>query len=122
MRLGRSIDSNTTEDRLEELARAVRLKLVYQQQAQVDAAQADAVAKLLGALGDKRENALIQIGSVLLIIVDGVPIARNLTQRELAYYENNPYLFHDPANTLINLQRAIAADSDETRPQLDNSQ
>jgi hypothetical protein len=122
MRLGRSIDSNTTEDRLEELARAVRLKLVYQQQAQVDAAQADAVAKLLGALGDKRENALIQIGSVLLIIVDGVPIVRNLTQRELAYYENNPYLFRDPANTLINLQRAIAADSDETRPQLDNSQ
>ncbi len=121
MRLGHSIESSTSEDRLEELARAVRLKLVYQQQAQVDAAQADAVAKLLGALGEKRKNALIQVGSVLLIIVDGVPIVRNLTQRELAYYENNPYLFRDPANTLINLQRAIATDSDENRPQLDDN-
>lgn len=50
-------------------------------------------------------NALIQIGSVLLIKVDGIPVVRNLSQRELAYMEQNPALFRDPAATLQELQK-----------------
>jgi hypothetical protein len=54
---------------------------------------------------ENTHNALIQIGSVLLIKVDGVPVVRNLSQRELAYMEQNPALFRDPAATLQELQR-----------------
>jgi hypothetical protein len=59
---------------------------------------------LLMAL-ENTHNALIQIGSVLLIKVDGIPVVRNLSQRELAYMEQNPALFRDPAATLQELQK-----------------
>jgi hypothetical protein len=54
---------------------------------------------------ENTHNALIQIGSVLLIKVDGIPVVRNLSQRELAYMEQNPALFRDPAATLQELQK-----------------
>lgn len=89
-----------------ELDRAVELRAVDQVQAQVDSAQGDAVAKLLTALADT-PNAVIQIGSVLLVKVDGIPRVRNLTQAELAYLQRNPELFHDPAAVLHILQEAV---------------
>lgn len=105
LRAKKVVEANTEEDRLEEYARALRIKLLDQQQAQVDSMQADAVSKLLTAVGD-RKNALLQVGSVLLIIVDGVPVVRNLTQLELIFYERNPILFRDPAKALAELQKA----------------
>jgi hypothetical protein len=54
---------------------------------------------------ENTHNALIQIGSVLLIKVDGIPVVRDLSQRELAYMEQNPALFRDPAATLQELQK-----------------
>lgn len=66
------------------------------------------MARLLDALKDS-PNALIQIGSVLLIKVDGVPLVRNLTQVELAFMERNPRLHADPAQCLKALQQAADA-------------
>lgn len=91
---------------MRELDRAVELRAVEQIQAQVDAAQGDVVAKLLTALADTA-NALIQIGSVLLIKVDGVPLVRNLTHAELAYLQRNPQLSQDPAACLRVLQQMV---------------
>ncbi|MFC0429963.1 hypothetical protein [Kutzneria buriramensis] len=88
-----------------DLSRAVELRAVDQAQAQVDAAQGDVVAKLLTALAST-SAAAIQIGSVLLIKVDGVPMVRNLTQLELAHLQRNPDLVRDPAACLSALQHA----------------
>lgn len=102
--------------RIAKLERALELQAIHRAQAEVDAAQGDAVAKLITALG-KSPNAIIQIGSVLLIKVDGVPVVRNLTQIELGHLERNPALFRDPAAALHELQqvshnaeRVISAD------------
>lgn len=92
------------EKRLIKLERAVDMRLLLAGQANIDAAQGDAVAKLLMAL-ENTHNALVQIGSVLFIKVDGIPVVRNLSQRELAYMEQNPALFRDPAATLQELQK-----------------
>jgi hypothetical protein len=92
------------EKRLIKVERAIDMRLLLMDQANIDAVQGDAVAKLLTAL-ENTHSALIQIGSVLLIKVDGVPVVRNLTQRELAYMEQNPALFRDPAATLQELQK-----------------
>ena len=92
------------EKRLIKIERAVEMRLLLADQAKIDAAQGDAVAKLLKSL-ENTQDALIQIGSVLLIKVNGVPVVRNLSQRELAYMEQNPALFRDPAATLQELQK-----------------
>jgi hypothetical protein len=63
----------------------------------LDSAQGDAVAKLMTAL-DSAPNAVLQIGSVLLIKVDGVPVVRTLTRAELS-----PALLRDPAAALREL-------------------
>jgi hypothetical protein len=62
----------------------------------LDSAQGDAVAKLLTAL-DSAPNAVLQIGSVLLIKVDGVPVVRT-RQAGLS-----PALVRDPAAALREL-------------------
>lgn len=92
-RLGRDLD------------RAVELRAIDEVQAKVDAAQGEAAAKLLTALADT-PTALIQIGSVLLVKVNGVPVVRNLTQAELVYLQRNPDVVRDPADCLDALQRA----------------
>jgi hypothetical protein len=65
----------------------------------VERARGDAVAKLITAL-DGTPNALIQIGPVLLIKVDGVPVARDLTQAGFTHLEHNPTLLRDPGAAL----------------------
>jgi VWA domain-containing protein len=89
---------------LTKLERAIELQTLHRAQAEVDAAQSGAVAELLKAL-DGTPHAIIQIGSILLIKVDGVPSVRNLTQLELAHLERNPAVFGDPAAALRELQR-----------------
>jgi hypothetical protein len=70
---------------------------------------------LLTALADT-PNAAIQIGSVLLVKIDGVPRVRNLTQAELAYLQRNPDLFRDPAAVLPILQGAVETARAVERP------
>ena len=73
-------------------------------QSEVDLNQADAVARLLGVL-DPENDALMQIGSLVLIKVESKVFVRTLTQTELVYFNRNPALFQDPANALQVLQQ-----------------
>jgi hypothetical protein len=72
-------------------------------QAQIDAAQGAAVAQLITSL-ENTPDAIIQIGSVLLVKADGVLAVRNLTQIELAHLERHPDLFRSPAAILDELK------------------
>jgi len=93
--------------RARKVERGVELHLLHKQQAEIDAMQGDAVAKLLTALAST-QNALIQIGSVLVVKVVGVPVVRNLTQQELIHLERNPTLLRQPEEILEALQRVVA--------------
>lgn len=59
-----------------------------------------------------QKNALVQIGSLLLIKVDGDLVVRNLTQRELAFMERNP---GSAANAKEILDRLQSLDTAELR-------
>jgi hypothetical protein len=52
---------------------------------------------------------MIQVGSVLLMKIDGEVTVRNLTQLELLHLERNPALLRSPAAALYELQRLNAA-------------
>lgn len=102
----------TLEEVVEKAVRAVELNRLLLPQAGIDAAQGDALAKLITALASE-ENAVIQIGSMLLVKTGGILAARNLTQLELAHLEKNPALIRDPCTVIHELQ---AAGSLESRP------
>jgi anti-anti-sigma factor len=93
------------EAQLDKLVRTIEMQALHRPQAEIDAAQGDAVAKLITAL-DKTPRAVVQVGSVLVVKVDEVLVVRNLTQLELAHWERNPALFRDPKAALEELQRA----------------
>lgn len=69
-------------DALDMARRALEMQVLEKEQANIDSLQADAVAKLLSSL-DGTDNALVQIGSVLLMKVDGGIVVRNLSQQEM---------------------------------------
>jgi anti-anti-sigma factor len=93
------------EDQLAKLVRTIEMQALHRPQAEIDAAQGDAVAKLIIAL-DQTPRAVVQVGSVLLVKVDCNVVVRNLTQLELAHWERNPALFRNPEAALNELQRA----------------
>jgi hypothetical protein len=99
----RALTSRELGERLQKVERGIELQLLHKQQAEIDSMQGDAVAKLLTAL-EHTPDALVQIGSVLLVKVDGVPAVRNLTQVELRYLEHNPKLLKSPGTILEALQ------------------
>ena len=103
-----SMKSPEVRTRLAKIERAVELQALHKVQAEVDAAQSDAVAKLITALGST-PTAMIQIGSVLLMKIDGEIIVRNLTQLELLHLERNPALLRSPAAALHELQQLNTA-------------
>lgn len=91
------------EEQLAKLQRAVELQGLDMPQSEVDLNQAEAVSRLLASL-DSESDALIQVGSVFLVKVEGKVIVRNLTQIELSYFNRHPALFQDPAKALEILQ------------------
>jgi anti-anti-sigma factor len=95
----------TRDEVLSLLQRALEQQTLEIPQAQIDVTQSQAVAMLLTAL-DKTPNAVVQVGSVLVIKVRDTTIVRNLTQLELAHWERNPSLFRDPEKALNELQQA----------------
>lgn len=107
--------SGAMSEQLAKLERAVDLQTHLRAQAQIDANQGDAVAKLITAL-EKTPNAVVQIGSVLLVKVGDDLAVRNLTQRELAIYERKPILFRNPAKALEALQAFAEETSGEANP------
>jgi len=92
------------EEQLIKLQRAIELAGLDRPQSEVDLNQADAVARLLGAL-DPENDALMQIGSLVLVKVNSKIIVRTLAQTELVYFNRNPALFQDPAKALQALQQ-----------------
>lgn len=99
-----ALTSQGVKDTLTRAERALEIQTLHIPQAQIDAMQADAAARLIAAL-DPTPNALVQIGSVLLLKVDGTPIVRNLTQIELSYLEHNKHLYKSPKDALEELAR-----------------
>jgi excisionase family DNA binding protein len=96
--------SPPVEDQLAKLARGIELQGLDRPQSEVDLNQAEAIRRLLGAL-DRESDALIQVGSIMLVKVQNRIVVRNLTQVELAYFNQNPALFQDPGGALQILQR-----------------
>lgn len=103
-RTGRGHTSAEMTELLAKVERALEMPVLHRPQADIDAAQGDAVAKLITSL-DATPTAIIQMGSVLLVKVDGVLMVRNLTQTELSHLEGNPGIFTDPEAVLYELQR-----------------
>jgi hypothetical protein len=101
-------ETPSIEEVIELAVRAVQMKTMLWPQAGIDAAQGDVLAKLITALGPER-NAVIQIGSILLVKSNGDLMCRNLTQAELSYLERNPTLIKDPSSILRQLQDASSA-------------
>jgi hypothetical protein len=104
--LKRAADS----DAAGEARRAVEIQVLDRFQAGIDGVTGDAVAKLITAL-DQTKGAVIQVGSVLLVKVDGTIIVRQLTSREMIHWQQNPGLFKDPGAALAALQCAGQAES-----------
>ncbi|SFW88078.1 hypothetical protein [Amycolatopsis australiensis] len=94
--------------RLEKIERGIELQLLTKNQAQVDRAQGDAVAKLLVAL-QASPTALVHLGSVLIVKIDGVPLVRNLTQPEIAMLDRDPSLPDNPRSVFRALSDAAMA-------------
>ncbi|MEV4319405.1 hypothetical protein [Actinocrispum sp. NPDC049592] len=106
LRLKRVFTAEELTERLQRVERGFELHLLHKQQAEIDSLQSDAVAKLVTALRDER-SALIQIGSVLLIKVDGALTVRNLTQLEMHHLERNASLLEQPDKILGSLESAV---------------
>jgi len=90
---------------LPKAVRAVEMKTLLSQQAGIDAAQGDALAKLISALAAE-DTAVIQMGSMLLVKAKGIVMARNLTQLEMTQLERDPALMRDPDTIIQQLRDA----------------
>jgi hypothetical protein len=100
-------ETPSVEEVVNQTLRAVQMRTMMWPQATIDAAQGDVLAKLITALGSE-QNAVIQIGSILLVKSNGNLMVRNLTQAELAYLERCPTLIKDPGSILLQLQDAAS--------------
>lgn len=112
-------DSTVRPTRDEVLAmaeRAIEQQILDKPQAQIDLAQSQAVAGLVMSL-EKTPNAVIQVGSLLVVKVGETTLVRNLTQQELVYLQRNPKLFRDPEKALLELQRLMNPADTQSEPQ-----
>jgi hypothetical protein len=92
-----------------DLRRAAELRALDAAQAAVNAQQSDAVCRLIESLATaKSEEAVIQIGSLLLIKVDGCVSVRELTSQEIHYLRSRPQLIQKPRALLCELQLGSA--------------
>ncbi len=96
-------------ERLTKLERALEIQLVDKPQSQVNAADGGAVAGLITAL-DKTENAMITIGTILLVKANGVVAVRNLSVSELRALERNPSWTMNPGAAMRYLQELQNSD------------
>ncbi|WP_336213591.1 hypothetical protein [Nonomuraea sp. LPB2021202275-12-8] len=94
----------------EELRRAAELRALHGVQAQNDGVQAQAAATLIQAL-DGTEQAVVLVGSVLVIKDAGRLAVRTLTQRQLIYLERSTDMTQ-PSRVLEALERYGAAADD----------
>ncbi len=86
-------------DTLSDLEKTLEMRIIATPEPEIDSRQSESVALLLDAL-QRTEEAVIQIGSILLIKHAGAILARSLTPRELIYFERHSFLFKSPAGAL----------------------
>ncbi|MFC4118310.1 STAS domain-containing protein [Nonomuraea zeae] len=98
----------------EELRRAAELRALHGVQAQNDGVQAQAAATLIQAL-DGTEQAVVLVGSVLIIKDAGRLAVRTLTQRQLIHLERSADMTQ-PSKVLEALERSGAADDPPPKP------
>ncbi|TMR22054.1 hypothetical protein ETD86_12845 [Nonomuraea turkmeniaca] len=92
---------------LAELEHAARLRLLQQPIAEVDEKKSAAVASLITAL-EPHQTAVVMLGSIMILKVDGVLAVRDLTPRELAFMARNPGLVRNPVELLAGLDTVAA--------------
>jgi hypothetical protein len=77
----------------------IAVDLLQGPQSRIDAAQPKALSALVAALEDT-PNAVVQVGSELLIKSNGVVTVWSLTTKELRYLANHKQLLRDPESIL----------------------
>ena len=109
------------KEKLAELAakaeRAAELHAILQVRSQNDEREANAVGRLIEALGTT-ETAVIQISSIIVVKVDGVIISTVLTEDQIKHLSHNPELLKDPRAVLDALQRDLPTYADGGHAQL----
>ncbi len=99
-------------DAREKAQRALELKVLDKEQAEVDAQQAEAVARVITAL-EKTERCALLVGSLLVVKLPELTVARNLTQRQLLHLNANPELQMQPEKLL---ELLAASETQDRRP------
>lgn len=88
----------------EKLQRAVELSLVNSTQPQLDAANSNAVSKLLNAI-EGLESVVVQIGSLLLVKDKGAVAVKILSARQIAALSDTPGLLKAPEDLVQHLEQ-----------------
>jgi hypothetical protein len=88
---------------LADLEYAARVRIVLEPAAAVDEKKGNAVAALITSL-QGQETAVVMIGSIMVLKMNGVLVVRDLTPHELAYMARNPGLIRDPETLLAELE------------------
>ncbi|WP_214106409.1 hypothetical protein [Acrocarpospora catenulata] len=112
-----AVRRQATPERLDSTAHAARAgmqaRLYGEPQSQITKATSEAVASLLDTLKDN-SNALIAIGDILIVKVDGVPLVRQLTPEQVDHLQKNPRLYTDPRLALSILDGSYASVQNDT--------
>jgi hypothetical protein len=107
------LSSDQADEAIARIERAVQVRLVDQPQAEVDAKQAQAVAQLATSL-QRQENACVQVGSLLILKVDGILAVRNLTPGEMSYLRTCPSALATPRDVQVALETFAVQEHTET--------
>lgn len=97
--------------------RAAELHAILQVRSQNDEREANAVGRLIEALGGT-ETAVIQISSIIVVKVDGVIVSKVLTEEQVKHLSHNPDLLKDPRAVLDALKQEMPLYADGGRPRL----
>jgi hypothetical protein len=108
--LKQGISSEEVSDRLAKVERAIELKYLELNQAEVDSKEAEAVATLINSLTDVPQ-ACIRVGSILLVKYmnssECVVVCRSMSQAEIRAFERFPEIQLNPRNAVVALKTAV---------------
>ncbi|MFI7122108.1 hypothetical protein [Amycolatopsis sp. NPDC049868] len=92
-------ESEPVRDRLAKLERALELEGLGKRQAEIDKAKADAVAAL-HAVVKEQENAIVRMGSIVMIKKAGDLVVFTVSEMQAAVLEKHSELLRDPVAAL----------------------
>ena len=113
-------ESEPVRERLGKLEQAIELEHLGKRRAEIDKAKAESVAALLGAMKEQ-ENAVVRIGSIIVIKTRGDLVVWTISEMEAAALEKNRELLGDPVAALKFLRsgRQVHESSNLARPASD---